>query len=98
MEKEAYIFPEEEVYVNIGISGNSIVFDLDIKGYHLERTSIRGVNPDKWTNWAMFYISLNYIDELINILREHLPKNMQLSFGPLIPGGIAKPKRGSARR
>lgn len=77
--KEAYRLPEEEVYVNIGISGNSIVFDLDIRGYHLERTSIRGVNPDKWTNWAMFYISLDYIEELVNILEGYLSKNTQLS-------------------
>jgi len=91
--KVAYVLPEEEVYVNVDISGNAVVFDLNIKGYHLERTSIRGVNPDKWTNWAMFYISLDYIDELITVLGEHLPRNMQLSFGPLVPGGITKPKR-----
>jgi len=72
--KVAYVLPQEEVYVNMGVSGNTVVFDLDIKGYHLERTSIRGVNPDKWTNWAMFYINLDYIDEVINALREYLPK------------------------
>jgi len=91
--KDAYILPIEEVYVNIGVSENSIVFDLDIKGYHLERTSIRGVNPEKWTNWAMFYISMEYIDELTSMLEEYLPKSMQASFGSLVPGGGAEPVR-----
>jgi len=91
--KEAYILPGEEVYVNIGIYRDSIIFDLIVKGYHLERTSIKRVNPDKWTNWAMFYMSLDYIDELIETLREYLQKTMQASFGPLLPGGATKPKR-----
>ena len=91
--KTAYILPPEDVYVNIGISGDTVVFDLDIKRYHLERTSIRGVNPDKWTNWAMFYISLEYIDELINVLGEYLPKSTQSHFGPLVPGGVPSPRR-----
>jgi len=91
--KDAYVLPVEEVYVNIGVFDNSIVFDLDIKGYHLERTSIRGVNPDKWTNWAMFYINLDYVDELINILKEFSSKSIQPRFGPLMPGGMPRPRK-----
>ncbi|WFO74939.1 PhoI [Desulfurococcaceae archaeon MEX13E-LK6-19] len=89
--KEAYILPKEEVYVNIGILDNNVIFDLDIRKYHLERTSIRGINPEKWTNWAMFYISLEYLDELIDALRNHLPKSTQSFCDTLIPGGIPKP-------
>lgn len=93
--KEAYVLPEEEVNVNIGISKNSIIFDLTIKGYHLEKTSIRTVNPNKWPKWAMFYISLEYIDELIEKLGEYLPKTIQTSFGSLISDRVVKPKKES---
>lgn len=66
--KKAYYIPQEEVYVDIGIDNmNLIYFKLDIKGYHLERISIRGVNPEKWNNWAMFYISAEYLDKLVDI-------------------------------
>jgi len=73
--KEAYVLPEEEVYVKIGVSEDKIIFSFDIKKYHLERTSIRGVNPEKWTNWAMFYINLDYIDDLLNTLKNYIPSN-----------------------
>lgn len=72
--KEAYLLPQEEVYVDMRIECNHVTFDLDIKGYHLERASIRGVNPEKWTNWAMFYIDAKYIPELIEELRNSLPQ------------------------
>ncbi|MEM1611277.1 MAG: hypothetical protein QXQ57_06500 [Sulfolobales archaeon] len=91
--KEAYELPEEEVYVDIGVSGDALIFNLMIKGYHLERISIRGVNPEKWTNWMMLYIDLEYIDELINLLKKHLPRDIQLSFGPPVLGGIDRPRR-----
>jgi hypothetical protein len=42
--------------------------------YHLERTSIRQVGPEKWSNWMMFY--LNIRDMLV--LAEKLLK--KLSF------------------
>jgi len=80
--KEAYILPEEEVYVNIGVSKNTVIFDLNVKGYHLERTSIRGINPDKWTNWVMFYIDLKYVDEIINLLKNYLPKDLRCTVKP----------------
>ena len=88
--KEAYILPQEDVYVNVGIRGSSVVLDLDIRGYHLERTSIRGINPERWTNWAMFYISAEYLDELINTLRSYLPSRYH---GSPASEGVPKPKR-----
>lgn len=77
--KRAFILPREEVYVNIGVSAEAIVLDLEILGYHLERTSIRGVNPDKWTNWAMLYISSEYLDELTELLRKYLGEGGEIS-------------------
>lgn len=70
--KRAFHIGGEEAYVNLGVieDASTVLMDLDIKGYHLERTSIRGVNPDKWSNWAMLYIGSNYIDELIGKLGE----------------------------
>lgn len=59
--------------MDVSISNDSIIFELDVKNYHLERTSIRGINPEKWKNWVMFYIDLKYVDEFINALREHIP-------------------------
>jgi len=91
--KGAFEIPQEEVYVNIGLSGDSMVFDLDVKQYHLERISIRGVNPDKWTNWTMFYISLEYIDELISMLEEYLLRSTHTLFSSLVSGGVAKPMK-----
>jgi len=74
--KEAYYISSEEIYVNIGIDNKGLVyFKLDIKDYHLERVSIRGVNPEKWNNWAMFYVSAEYFEDLINIL-ENVIGNM----------------------
>jgi len=70
--KDAYFLPVDEVYTDVCISEGAVIFDLIIKGYHLERTSIRGVNPDKWTNWAMLYIDFNYIDELIDLLKKYI--------------------------
>jgi len=78
--KEAYFLPKEEVYVDICVSGTTIIFDLIVKGYHLERTSIRGVNPEKWNNWAMFYIDINYADDLIDMLKSYLSKNLHITL------------------
>ena len=76
--KRAFIIPQEEVYTEVYVKEDSIIFDLDVKSYHLERASIRGVNPDKWNNWIMFYINLDYIDELISILKNHVKANLRL--------------------
>jgi hypothetical protein len=82
--KKAYEIPDEEVYVNIGVLNSKLVFDLDIIRYHLERTSIRGINPEKWVNWIMFYISIEYIDELIDLLSNYLSRTKQEVFKSLI--------------
>ncbi len=67
--RKAYIIPDEKVYVNIGLdSVGNIIFSFDVENYHLERTSIRGVNPEKWNNWVMFYISIEDGEELLSIL------------------------------
>jgi len=71
--KRAFYFSPEEVYVDIGMDDEkNIYFKLDIIGYHLERTSIRGINPNKWNNWAMFYIPLSDLDELLKVLEDIL--------------------------
>lgn len=85
--KRAYRLPPEEVYVKIGVANNTIIFDLDIKSYHLERISIRGVNPEKWTNWVMFYIDVKYLDDLIETLKGFLPNSHAL-----LMTGISKPE------
>jgi hypothetical protein len=74
--KRGFEIPEEEIYVNIGVDDGSVVFDIDVRGYHLERASIRQVNPEKWTNWMMFYIDLNYLSNLINTLCSNFVKTL----------------------
>lgn len=88
--KKAYLLPQEEVYVNVRVKDCSVVLDLDVKKYHLERTSIRGVNPEKWTNWAMLYISAEYLDDLISALESYLPICRHTS---LAPGNAPTPRK-----
>jgi len=39
----------------------------DVKpNYHLEKISYRGVAPRIWSNWAMFYIDLDDLENLVN--------------------------------
>lgn len=89
--KRAYIIPAEEVYTDISIDINkeAVVFNLIVKKYHLERTSIRGINPERWTNWTMFYIDLNYMEDLLDLLEKHLPGD----YGQLLPDGKRRPKK-----
>jgi len=72
--KEAYYLPQDDVYVNIGVDRNAhiIVLDLKIKSYHLERTSIKDVNPEKWNNWAMIYTGHEHINDLIEVLKRYV--------------------------
>jgi hypothetical protein len=72
--KKAYHLSREEAYVNIVIDKRAIVLDLEILGYHLERTSIRGINPEKWSNWAMLYLDAVHLEELTELLKGYLPK------------------------
>ncbi|MDF2956583.1 MAG: hypothetical protein OD814_000205 [Candidatus Alkanophagales archaeon MCA70_species_1] len=83
--KTAYHLPQEEVWVNIGFDNNGLIhFKLDIRGYHLERTSIRGINPEKWNNWAMFYISAEYLDDLINTIAKFLNVTLARKLYPIL--------------
>ncbi|WP_338603312.1 hypothetical protein V6M85_04075 [Sulfolobus tengchongensis] len=75
--KRAFKLPQEEVYVNVGVSGDAVIFVLDVKSYHLERVSIRGVNPEKWTNWVMFYIDLSYLTDIVNVLGNFIPNQVK---------------------
>ena len=78
--KKAFYLSPEEVYVDIGVDDeNSVYFKLDIRGYHLERVSIRGVNPEKWNNWAMFYISADKLNEVLKVLENNLKTIKPLS-------------------
>ncbi|MEM2619367.1 MAG: hypothetical protein QW356_07820 [Candidatus Hadarchaeales archaeon] len=77
--KQAYHLPPEEVYVRLGHEGDRIYFKFEIHAYHLERTSIRGVNPEKWNNWMMFYLSADYIEELLGFLR-HLTSRQRTLY------------------
>ena|GEM_PF-731133 len=70
--RRAFSIPEEEVYVNMGMGENIIVFDLEVKQYHLERISTRQVNPEKWNNWAIFYLNLEYLDDILNTFCRHI--------------------------
>jgi hypothetical protein len=84
--RRGFEIPEEEMYVNIGVLGDdSIVFDIDVKSYHLERASIRQVNPERWTNWMMFYIDLNYLDKLTNTLCSNFVKTLLKSLPKVEP-------------
>jgi len=83
--KLAYHLPQEEVWVDMGFDNKGwIYFKLDIRGYHLERTSIRGINPEKWNNWAMFYISMEYLDKLINVLTNFLNITLVRELYPIL--------------
>jgi hypothetical protein len=75
--KEAYIIPDERCLLNVEIEEEKEEILLLIKPvvYHLERTSIRQVGPEKWSNWMMFY--LNIRDMLV--LAEKLLEKVKLS-------------------
>jgi len=77
--RRAYELPIEEVYVDIDVDNEGYIhFKLDIRGYHLERTSIRGVNPGKWNNWVMFYLDAKYVNELVDELGKEADKEITL--------------------
>ncbi len=88
--KRAFHLPPEEIYVDVGLDDKGLIyFKLDIKSYHLERTSIRGVNPEKWNNWAMFYINAEYFDDLLGIFDIDFPIQMY-SIREILQGGKEK--------
>lgn len=58
--KEAYIIPEERCTLEVELDEIKKEVRLIIKPekYHIERTSIRQIGPEKWSNWVMFYLSI----------------------------------------
>jgi hypothetical protein len=58
--KEAYIIPEEKSIIEVELDEEKKEIRLVIKPevYHIERTSIRQIGPEKWTNWFMFYMNI----------------------------------------
>lgn len=74
--KKAYYLPPDEVFVKIGVIKNvdAIILNLNVRSYHIERTSIRGINPEKWNNWVMIYINHQYIDDIAGLLEKYLDK------------------------
>ncbi|MEW6417254.1 MAG: hypothetical protein AB1480_03940 [Nitrospirota bacterium] len=46
----------------------NFIFKEPKPNYHLERISYRAVEPSKWSNWAMFYIDLNDLPDMIKAL------------------------------
>lgn len=82
--KEAYEIPSEESYLSFEtLEKDKLKIVLHPIKYHLERVSIRGVNPEKWNNWAMVYISLEDAKDLQG-------KLVNAGIKPSIP---MKPKR-----
>jgi hypothetical protein len=65
--RQAFILPPEQSFLTFEINKDVILY-IDVKKYHLERTSIRGVNPEKWKNWIAFYLSLDDFEDLENKL------------------------------
>jgi hypothetical protein len=74
--RKAYYLPPDEVFVRIGVikNVNAVVLNLNVRSYHIERTSIRGINPEKWNNWVMIYINHQYIDDIAELLEKYLDK------------------------
>ena len=67
--RRAFRIPPEEVYLDIFLNLQGDVYlKLEIRGYHLERTSIRQVDPARWNNWAAFYIDASYLTELLELV------------------------------
>jgi len=69
--KRAYYIPPEEVSIDVIFDESDVHFIIKAEKYHLERTSIRQIGPEKWTNWAMFYISADFLDDLIDALKAY---------------------------
>jgi hypothetical protein len=83
--KTGYEIPTESAYLKLELEEetNELHLMLEIPQYHLEKVSIRGINPDKWANWAMAYISLNDLDNAIQRLLEVVSFPKELCAQPL---------------
>ncbi len=65
--KQAFKLPYEESYLVVEVKDGEVLLSIKVKKYHIERPSIRGVNPEKWKNWVGLYLS---IDDLMAIADE----------------------------
>lgn len=78
--KEAYVIPEERSTLKIELNETMKEVRLVIKPekYHIERTSIRQIGPEKWSNWAMFYLNIRDILDLTENLMDKvdLPQDL----------------------
>ncbi len=82
--KKAYGIPYEESYLSFELlEEDRLKIALHPVMYHLERISIRGINPERWNNWAMAYISSEDAKDL---------KGKLLDSG-VTPSILGKPKR-----
>jgi len=80
--KRAYNLPQEEVYVDVGLDDKGLIyFKLEVEDYHLERTSIRQIGPEKWNNWVMFYINAEYLNDLMNIFENSFDNPLRIDVG-----------------
>jgi hypothetical protein len=71
--REAYIIPDERCLLEVELDEGEIRLIIKPESYHIERTSIRQVGPEKWSNWAMLYINikdaLNLAEKLLEIVK-----------------------------
>jgi len=82
--KEAYIIPEERTLLDVEVDeGKEVRLVIKPKDYHLERTSIRQVGPEKWTNWVMFYLNIRDMLDLTGKLLERVELPDDLCKKPL---------------
>jgi hypothetical protein len=78
--KTGYEIPMESAYLRLEleVENDELHLIIEIPQYHLEKVSIRGINPDKWTNWVMAYISLSDLDDAVQRLLKmiNLPREL----------------------
>lgn len=84
--KTGYEIPIEKACLRLELEEetNNLHLVLEVSKYHLEKVSIRGINPDKWTNWAMTYTSLKDLDDAVHRLVGLLPFSKSLCHQPLL--------------
>ena len=83
--KEAYIIPDEKslLHVEFDDEKREIHLAIEPQDYHIERTSIRQVGPEKWTNWAMFYLNLRDLADLTRRLLQRVRLSPEICKSPL---------------
>ncbi len=64
--ENGYSLPTEESYLEVSYQKKEgiVMLNIDVKKFHLERVSRRGVNPEKWKNWVAIYLDLKDIHDL----------------------------------